>query len=109
MRAPLAAVIFLALVEGATAAQRGRVSQPTTFRIPIPPAAARMTILAAEDSRLALPDDLHTPAIDMLRARQMEDLRVLLELARSNDSLTQTTAIRALGRLERRDVIPELI
>ena len=109
MRAPLASVILLALVEGAAAAQRGRVASPPRSASPIPPAAARMTILAAEDSRLALPDDLHTPAIDMLRARQMEDLRVLLELARSSDALTQTTAIRALGRLERRDVIPELL
>jgi cyclophilin family peptidyl-prolyl cis-trans isomerase/HEAT repeat protein len=109
MRTPLATVILLALVEGATAAQRGRVTSPPRPPSPIPPAAARMTILAAEDSRLVLPDDLHTPAIDTLRARQTEDLRLLLELARSNDYFTQRTAIRSLGRLERRDVVPQLL
>jgi cyclophilin family peptidyl-prolyl cis-trans isomerase/HEAT repeat protein len=73
------------------------------------PAAARQAILAAEDSRLVLPDDLHTPAIDTIRAKQADDLRLLLELARSKDIPTAALAIRALGRLERRDVIPELM
>ena len=70
---------------------------------------ALRAILAAEDSRLSLPDDLHTPGIDSLRAKQMEDLRLLIELARSKDASTQIRAIRALGRLERREVIPELL
>ena len=72
-------------------------------------AAAQMAILAAEDSRLDLPDDLHTPGIDTLRAKQTDDLRMLLEFARSKDIVTQARAIRALGRLERRELIPELL
>ncbi len=75
----------------------------------LPPPDALLAILAAEDSRLSLPDDLHTPGIDTLRAKQMEDLRLLIELARSKDSATQIRAIRALGRLERREVISELL
>lgn len=109
MRAPLATVMLLALVGGATAAQRGRVPPPPRLPSTVSPAAAQMAILAAEDSRLALPDDLHTPAIDTLRAKQMEDVRLLFELARSNSPVVQAGAIRALGRLERRDLIPELL
>ena len=71
--------------------------------------AALPAILAAEDSRLPLPDDLHTPGIDTLRAKQIEDLRLLLELARSKDAATHVAAVRALGRLERRDLIPDLL
>jgi len=73
------------------------------------PPAAREAILAAEDARLPLPDDLRTPTIDALRARQAEDLRLLLELARGKDPATTALAIRALGRLERRELIPELM
>ena len=73
------------------------------------PAAARDAILAAEDARLPLPDDLRTPTIDALRARQAEDLRLLLEFARGTDAATAALAIRALGRLERRELIPELM
>ena len=73
------------------------------------PAAAREAVLAAEDARLPLPDDLHTPTIDALRARQADDLRLLLELARGKDAATTALAIRALGRLERRELIPELM
>ena len=75
----------------------------------VAPAAALSAILAAEDSRLQLPDDLHTPGIDTLRAKQMEDLRLLLEFSRSKDLPTQVRAIRALGRLERREVVTELL
>jgi len=75
----------------------------------MPAAAAQQAILAAEDSRLALPDDLHTPTIDTLRAKQAEDLRILLQLARGKDRPTAALAIRALGRFERRDLIPELM
>ena len=109
-RAGVAAVILVSCLEAASTAQAPRSKrqqQPTTSDIP--PAAAQMAILAVEDSRLVLPDDLHTPAIDTLRAKQMEDLRLLLELARSKDAVIQTRAIRALGRLERREVIPELL
>ena len=110
MRGPLATVILVGLIEAATAAQRGRVTTPPP-RPPstVHPGAAQTAILAAEDSRLVLPDELHTPAIDTLRARQMEDVRLLLELARSKDVSTHTRAVRALGRLERREVIPELL
>jgi cyclophilin family peptidyl-prolyl cis-trans isomerase len=75
----------------------------------LPPAAALLAILGAEDTRLPIPDDLHTPAIDALRAKQMEDLRLLMQLARSTSPVTRTRAIRALGRLERREVIGELL
>jgi cyclophilin family peptidyl-prolyl cis-trans isomerase/HEAT repeat protein len=110
MRATLATMILVGLVEAATAAQRGRVTtSPPRASSTVLPAAAQMAILAAEDSRLVLPDDLHTPAIDTLRAKQMDDLRLLLELARSNDISTHARAVRALGRLERREVIPDLL
>ena len=108
-RASVAAVILVSCLEAAGAAQtqRSRRQQPAVSDLP--PAAAQMAILAAEDSRLILPDDLHTPAIDTLRAKQMEDLRLLFELARSKDVPTHTRAVRALGRLERREIIPDLL
>ena len=106
----LATVILFGLLEAATAAQRGRgATSPPRPPSTVLPDAAQTAILAAEDSRLVLPDDLHTPAIDTLRARQMEDVRLLLELARSKDVSTRTRAVRALGRLERREVIPDLL
>ena len=109
MRGPLAAVILVGLVEAA-ATQRSRVpTLPPPGSSSVLPEAAQSAILAAEDSRLVLPDDLHTPAIDALRARQMEGVRLLLELARSKDVSTHTRAVRALGRLERREVIPDLL
>jgi len=104
----LATVILFGLIEAATVAQRGRGSPPRSPSTVLPD-AAQTAILAAEDSRLVLPDDLHTPTIDALRARQMEDVRLLLELARSKDVSTYTKAVRALGRLERREVIPDLL
>jgi cyclophilin family peptidyl-prolyl cis-trans isomerase/HEAT repeat protein len=108
-RGGVAGLILVSCLEAASAAQaqRSRRQQPTASDIP--PAAALTSIMAAEDSRLVLPDGLHTPAIDALRAKQVEDLRLLLELARSKDADIQTRAIRALGRLERREVIPELL
>ena len=108
-RASVAAVILVSCLESAGAAQPPRPRRQPPAVSGLPPAAAQMAILAAEDSRLVLPDDLHTPAIDTLRAKQMEDVRLLLELARSKDAAIHMGAVRALGRLERREVIPDLL
>lgn len=72
------------------------------------PWAAQTAIMAAEDRRLPLPEDLHSPAIDTLRGLQTEDLRLLIQLARTADGATRSRAIRALGRYERRELTPEL-
>jgi cyclophilin family peptidyl-prolyl cis-trans isomerase/HEAT repeat protein len=73
------------------------------------PAAALQAILAAEDSRIDLPDDIRTPATDAIRARKIEDVRLLLSLTRSPDAETQKSAIRALGRFERRELVTDLL
>jgi len=105
--AAVAATVIVCLqLEGA--AQTGRLTRET-LGSPADRAAAQMAILAVEDSRLAIPDDLHTPGIDALRAKQTEDLRLLLEFTRSRDFVTQIRAIQALGRLERRELVPELL
>ena len=96
--AVLCACLRIAAADGLRSPQSTRSSAPA-----LSPAAALLAILGVEDSRLSLPDDLHTPGIDVLRAKQMEDLRLLVELARSKDAPTQIRAIRALGRLERRE------
>ncbi len=105
-RAAAAAVVLIACLQpvGAT-----RTFPPQAPASGLDRASAQSAILAAEDSRIALPDDLHTPGIDTLRAKQMEDIRLLVELARSKDAVTQARAIRALGRLERRELLPELL
>ena len=107
MKHAAAAAVLIACLQSEGAAQR------TTTRENLGSSAdratAQMAILATEDSRLDLPDDLHTPGIDTLRAKQTDDLRMLLEFARSKDIVTQARAIRALGRLERRELIPELL
>ena len=107
MRAALATVILLSVA--GVVGQRGRVPATRPSSGVLTADAARMAILAAEDSRLAIPDNLHTPGIDALRARQLEDIRRLLELTRSMEPATQSAAIRALGRLERRELIPDLL
>ena len=107
MRAALATVILLSVA--GVVGQRGRAPATRPSSGVLTADAARMAILAAEDSRLAIPDNLHTPGIDALRARQMEDIRRLLELTRSMEPATQSAAIRALGRLERRELIPDLL
>lgn len=104
-----AALVISCIAAGAGAHAQRPKRQHAAPPSEIPPAAAQLAILAAEDSRLVLPDDLHTPAIDTLRAKQAEDLRLLLELARSSDWGTHQKAVRALGRLERRDLIPDLL
>src|SRR5262249_17729577 len=52
-----------------------------------------LAVLAIEDARAPLP----------------EDLRALLSLARSGNVVVQRAAVRALGRLERRDVVTDLL
>jgi cyclophilin family peptidyl-prolyl cis-trans isomerase/HEAT repeat protein len=106
MQACASGALLLAVCIGSAAAQRsGRAGQPPA----ISPALAQQAILAAEDGRIDLPDGLHTPAIDVLRAKLAEDLRILFELTRSADPQTQVQAIRALGRYERREVITDLL
>ena len=105
-RAAVAAAVLIACLRSEGAA---RTFQPQGPASGADPASAQAAILAAEDSRLALPDDLHTPGIDTLRAKQIEDLRLLVEFARSKDTATQIRAIRALGRFERRELLPELL
>ena len=80
---------FVACVTMAVAAyapQRRRVVAP-------PSSSAAAAILAAEDTR----------------AEHDDDLRILLDGAQLSDSTSQALAVRALGRLERRDVIPRLL
>jgi cyclophilin family peptidyl-prolyl cis-trans isomerase len=48
-------------------------------------------------------------AIEEGRASTVEDLRVLIDATRSNDGAVQSAAVRALGRLERREVITDLL
>ncbi len=48
-------------------------------------------------------------AIEDARAPFPEDLRALLSAARSGNVVVQRAAVRALGRLERRDVVPDLL
>ena len=107
-RAAVTAAVLIACFQIEGAAQRSR-STPQPSAIGELPAAALSTILAAEDSRLPLPDDLHTPGIDTLRAKQHDDIQSLVELSRSKDLPTHARAVRALGRLERRELIPELL
>ncbi len=108
-----AAIVVSCIAAGAAHAQRTRrpqTTRPAQSTAEMPASAAQQAILAAEDSRLVLPDDLHTPAIDTFRAKQAEDLRMLLQLARSKEDYpTAALSIRALGRLERRELIPELL
>ena len=63
---------------------------------------SRLFIMAAEDRRMKLPADLHTPAIDALRASLDQDAKMLVDLTRSPDPRVQAAAIRALGRYENR-------
>jgi len=111
IRAAVAAALVVGCI-AATGANTQRVRPAAQAQEAIPgmsPAAAQEAILAAEDARLPLPDELHTPTIDAMRARQADDLRLLLELARGKDIATTARAIRALGRLERRELVPELM
>lgn len=111
-RSALAALVSIAVLApavGADGPQRRRFPLSTPAPAESPLAAQLLAILAAEDSRLTLPEGLHTPAIDVLRAKAAEDLRLLIGLARAAEPPVQARAIRALGRLERREVIPDLL
>jgi peptidyl-prolyl cis-trans isomerase B (cyclophilin B) len=108
-RAAAAAAVLVACLPVESAAQRRQSTAPPAANAGTPPAVALPAILAAEDSRLVIPDDLHTPGIDTLRATQREDIRLLIELAGSKDQTIHARAVRALGRFERRELIPELL
>lgn len=56
-----------------------------------------------------LPADLHTPAMDALRASLAEDAKMLVDLTRSPDRAVQIAAIRAIGRYESRDFTATLL
>jgi cyclophilin family peptidyl-prolyl cis-trans isomerase/HEAT repeat protein len=106
MQACVSVALLLTLLSGSAAAQRSsRAARPPA----VTPVLAQQAIMAAEDGRIDLPDGLHTPAIDVLRAKLVDDVRILFELTRSSDPQTQVLAIRALGRYERREVIPDLL
>jgi cyclophilin family peptidyl-prolyl cis-trans isomerase/HEAT repeat protein len=66
-------------------------------------------VIAAEDNRLRLPEGVHTPILDQHRLRMGEDVRILLKLTRSTNLEAARLAIRALGRYESREFIPDLM
>lgn len=77
---------------------------------PLTPEEARQAILLAEDTRHEIPDHLRSPAIEALRHRLAIDIRLLVDLsAKSDDLSVQRAAIRALGRYERRGLVPHLL
>jgi cyclophilin family peptidyl-prolyl cis-trans isomerase/HEAT repeat protein len=88
--------------------QRRPPQPPANAANEVPPEAARTAIMAAEDRRLPLPDDLHTPAIDTLREQQADDVLLLIRLARATNLGTRSRAIRALGRYQRRELTQDL-
>ncbi len=87
-----AAIVGLALALGAggavAARQRGGTPERDRAR-----EVTRRAVLEIEDARAPHPDDLRTLAL----------------AARGQDPQLQLLAIRAIGRLERRDAIPELL
>ena len=82
----VAVVVMLAGLHAAPGAAGG--AQPTAISAP-----GLIGVLAVEDARAPLP----------------EDLRALLAAARSGNAAVQRAAVRALGRLERRDVVTDLL
>lgn len=73
------------------------------------PADYRAFVIASEDNRMRFPDDLRTPVIEQHRLRMAEDVRILLKLSRSTNVEAARLAIRALGRYESREFIPDLV
>jgi cyclophilin family peptidyl-prolyl cis-trans isomerase/HEAT repeat protein len=73
------------------------------------PADFRLFVIAAEDNRLRIPDGIRTPLLDQHRLRMTEDVRILLKLTRVRNPDAQRLAIRALGRYESREFIPDLV
>jgi len=82
----LVAVMMVAGLHATPGAAGG--GQPTAISAP-----GLIGVLAVEDARAPVP----------------EDLRALLAAARSSNVSVQRAAVRALGRLERRDVITDLL
>ena len=113
MHGRASAIVFvtgLAVVQaGSLVSARQRAARRAAAAPAVPRAAIFRAIMAAEDARISLPDSVHAPALEALRATMAEDVRMLVELTRSNDPDVQIRAIRALGRYERRDVIGSLL
>src|SRR5215218_7871440 len=63
----------------------------------------------AQPTAISAPGLVGVLAIEDARAPVADDLRALLAAARSNNVTIQRAAVRALGRLERRDVITDLL
>jgi cyclophilin family peptidyl-prolyl cis-trans isomerase len=103
--------ILLALVCGPLAVLGSEPGQPPAQRTPVEMAqlAARLAIMRAEDDRLPIPDDLQTSEIDTLRARLAADVQTVIEYSRSRDGVIRSTALRALGRYERRELTGEIL
>jgi cyclophilin family peptidyl-prolyl cis-trans isomerase len=76
---------------------------------PLSPAEAEREILAIEDRRLQIDPDLRGPTFDAVRIREALDVKLLLDLSRSDQATTQRRAVVALGRYERRELAPHLI
>jgi hypothetical protein len=101
MRLALAgAALVTGLIVGAAA------QQPSG---PLSPVDAEREILAIEDRRLEIDPDLRGPTFDAVRIREALDVKLLLDLSRSDHATVQRRAIVALGRYERRELGPHLL
>jgi cyclophilin family peptidyl-prolyl cis-trans isomerase len=70
---------------------------------------ARAMVMAAEDGRIMGLPAIATPALDAIRARQVEDIRLLLDLTRSTEAGIRRDALVALGRYERREFTTDIL
>ena len=93
--AALAGALAAALMVGAAGRQAGLLAGPVALApaLQTGPSSGLIGVLAIEDARAPLP----------------EDLSALVALARSGNVGVQRAAVRALGRLERRDVVTDLL